>query len=574
MAMKAMKDVAKFKTYVANLRSAIDMAVEQPRTLYAVESFVSDSQTCPLLLIDDDPGSLVRALRETGTKVYGPGECLFDEKELKYTGPTGITDKLIKEALHAARLNFTPQRVKTLEAPAQANAAAKPQGAARPGPAATQAQARRDDAARLAPPLIERIDKLLPKFLPGDAEQKKFAELRKALNDAHASENADRVMSLVAPLEEKVQAMEDRVSTMTKEQAELAKGLDQFRKPFDAIHDAAAADDQALLTGDLNRIEKLRKALAFKDAKLALAKLGRHLAEAKKRTQEARASRIATAMKDARELLPGITTDEQAKLNAAHDAWQSVADEATKVKFEQAEQQFDTALEELLKPRRQLKEAEMLHAQVLALWEKVRYRVNGMDNKVSGYTNTYQTNSVPNRIKNSRKLYADLLQAAQAVDQKAQAQAVASQQFAALLSATEMEDQAATQYGDHHFSAGLVQRVWAEAKKKYRDNPPNGSVAGVHSLSDVEAALAVWKKPANGVLSNFHMPGRDGGRPQAKWEKDFTRPVVEANFCVRWRSQRVNVHVTVEPRSFVDKYGDDLDWSEVPQNVKAALGRR
>jgi len=148
----------------------------------------------------------------------------------------------------------------------------------------------------------------------------------------------------------------------------------------------------------------------------------------------------------------------------------------------------------------------------------------------------------------------------------------ASAQFAAALNLSKAEDDAATLYGNGRFGGGMLNAIWKQVLNVHGDNPPNGAIPGLKQLSDVESAIATWRTTGDsGVLTNFHVPG--GGRPQAKWEKNFMRAEVQANFCVKWRGNKVNIHVDVDPRSYFDRYADEVDWTLVPQSIRQQLGR-
>ena len=588
MPFREMKDVFQFKSYVAKLREGLDASAGAAQEFFLVESFAADSQNGPMLLVGKVENKLVADIKAKGSKVYGPGQCMCDDKELRLTGPAQITDKLVRDALRVAKLNFTPVRVKEFPAVAAARADAAPQKGepapqkpeapvqkAGPGPATAQAQATKDGAARLAPALIERMNQVLARFPAADAKEKDaFQKLRDLLAAAHKAGNVERVMSLVGRLDEATKAADARLQAQVKAQADFAAARDKLRAPFDAVLAMAADADADPLRKDWALLDRLASALAFADANASLVKVGKRVKAVKDRTLQARADQIKLAFEDALAQLPKITAEENQALESARAAWAALADKATRDEFAAGEAAFDKALEVILRPRRQLAESEAVIARVQSLWVKLQYALpDKMKPKVEGYLKTVASNSVPNRIKNGRKLFDEMVAAYQATLDKqafAKAQAQADMQ---MLNQTDMEDQAATAYGDGLFTAGLVKDIWTRVKNVRLSSPPNGSVGGTHSLAAVEAALAAWRVAPNGVLTNFHMPGLGGGRPQAKWEKDFTRPVVEANYIVKWRGNKVNIHVDVEPRSFVDKYGDDLDWTQVPQTVREQLGR-
>jgi hypothetical protein len=586
MAFREMKDVFQFKSYVTKLREGLDASATAPQEFFVVESFTSDSQKGPMLLVGKVENKLVADIKAKDSKVYGPGTCMCDEKELKLTGPGQITDKLVRDALRLAKLNFTPVRVKEFPTAGEVTAAAQkgetesrktdsPVQEPNGGPATAQAQANKDNAARLAPALLSRMGQVLGRFRPSDAKERDtFQKLHDLLAAAHKAGNADRVMSLVLKVDEATKAADARLQAQDRAEVEFNAARDKLRVPFDAVLAMAADADADQLRKDWALLDRLAAALAFADANASLKRVGRHVKDVKDRTIQARKDQIQLAFDDALAQLPKITPDEKKSLETARDEWAGHVERAMHGEFGAAETKFDTALEAVLRPRRQLAESEAVIAKVRSLWDKAEYKLpDAWKNKVNGYLNSLDKTSIPNRVKNGRKLFSDLAEAYKATLDKqalALAQAQADMQ---MLNQTEMEDQAATAYGDGLFTAGLVKDVWARVKSVRTSNPPNGSVAGTYPLATVEAALTAWRVAPSGVLTNFHMPGRDGGRPQAKWEKDFTRPVVEANFIVKWRGNKVNIHVDVEPRSFVDKYGDDLDWTQVPQNVREQLGR-
>lgn len=122
-------------------------------------------------------------------------------------------------------------------------------------------------------------------------------------------------------------------------------------------------------------------------------------------------------------------------------------------------------------------------------------------------------------------------------------------------------------WGDMMFASGLIGSVWT-ATKKLRKDGGNGGVGGVYSMNEVQAAIDQWFGGYGDVLVNLHVPG--GGTPECKWEKDYTRPTVECNFVCTWNGRKINIHVTVDPASFFQKYGhtNKVDWSKVPPHIK------
>ncbi|MES2638422.1 MAG: hypothetical protein V4850_03040 [Myxococcota bacterium] len=133
----------------------------------------------------------------------------------------------------------------------------------------------------------------------------------------------------------------------------------------------------------------------------------------------------------------------------------------------------------------------------------------------------------------------------------AAATVAANAQAVALQAQRVREDADALAWGKVQFDRNpILAQVWAKTHLNRQQATENASIPGTHSWAAVKQAITVWEAAGagSGVVSHVHVAG---GRPQAKWEKDAARQVAQANFICTWRGVVVDIHVTVEIRSFL-----------------------
>ena len=140
----------------------------------------------------------------------------------------------------------------------------------------------------------------------------------------------------------------------------------------------------------------------------------------------------------------------------------------------------------------------------------------------------------------------------------------ASKAAQAAANQSKLEDDAAILYGNQQFGGGLLQTIWSAAKAARTSEPANGSIGGDHNVDTITGLFGGWRVADSGVLSGFHIPGN---APQCKWEKDFSRPEIQANFCCYWRTRKINIHVNIEIGSYFARYSNQVDWTKVPLHV-------
>lgn len=173
--------------------------------------------------------------------------------------------------------------------------------------------------------------------------------------------------------------------------------------------------------------------------------------------------------------------------------------------------------------------------------------------------------------KSLKKEFRKLAEEAQAGQEAPQRQAEQMAQAQAQLELRQQEDDAAEQFDNARFNQGELADIWQRTKAIRTSVPPWGAISKAHSASDVMSWIQTWEATADsGIPTNFHVSGR---RPQAKWEKDASRPTIEANFCVSWRGTKTNIHVTVNPETYLARFAADLDWTKTPPGFNAKYAR-
>ncbi|MDE3009678.1 MAG: hypothetical protein KGI67_02215 [Pseudomonadota bacterium] len=576
MPFKKIADVFAFKTYVATLRKTLDAGIGARLDMWLFDDYAFDSQRAPLLLVGKVDNSLIVALKND-CKLLGVGECACDGKVLRFKAPPAVTEKAMREIMRISRLGIDVAAVKELEAPVLPgieDAASDDQSDAdaTSGPLARSAEAFKKQADELAPPLILALDKVLQEFLPNDPQKAAVQTQRDRLAEAHDAHNADRVMTLVKPLSHLVGLADGMARKTRKDQDDYLKAKVAVEPLFKLIYANASDEDRLQLDPYPPRLDGFADRCAFANAQEALKAMTRRLGLVKQSTQVAFKEEFERAQNDTAALLPDPTRDEQDALQPVTGNWTQAIAGGVRDTVKAAADAYGLKREELVRARSQLARAQQLREQVERTWSQCEYKVDSkFANKVKGYLSSFDTEAkVANRIKNSERILKELSDAWQAAVAKNAQELLQAQQLTALLSQTESEDNAALAHGNGKCTGGLLPAVWSAVRKTRTDSPANGSISGVHALAAVEQAIRDWEAiPPLGILTNFHVPKH---KPQAKWEKDYTRPVVQACMILNWRGKPVNIHVDVEPKSFIAKYSDDLDWTLVPAEKRKEWG--
>lgn len=115
----------------------------------------------------------------------------------------------------------------------------------------------------------------------------------------------------------------------------------------------------------------------------------------------------------------------------------------------------------------------------------------------------------------------------------------------------------AVAWGNGIFSTGTIGDIWAATVSSLKDKGLE-SIGREFSMNDASSLIPLWanhatgNSGAGGILSNLHVPGN---RPQPKWvDHDIKRDEIQVNFCAYFRNRKTNIHVTVEPNSYFQRY--------------------
>ena len=342
----------------------------------------------------------------------------------------------------------------------------------------------------------------------------------------------------------------------------------------DKAYDTADPQDQQKLTVAWAQVKKDSQADRYAAATAKLVAIEKLIQEVLARTAKAKRDLLADLKQQAAASLTTPIATETEALAKAESAVEAQIQKGDYAAADTALDQFEKETARLLKLCADKKQAEVLAQKARKLWQdKEAILGDKTIPKVKGNLGNLDKNLAAGKwrdaIKVATQIMKDIGDDLQKRDDQKAAFAQANAAFEAALNQGETEDNAALLYGDGRFPNGMLGSIWKAAKAARTSSPPNGSVNGTYSLSQVEAAINTWRSTgASGILTNFHVPG---GRPQAKWEKDFTRPSVEANFCCKWRTNKINIHVDVELKSYFDKYHAEVDWTLVPQSVRDIL---
>lgn len=593
MAFRTLDDIKPSAKYQQNLRQALVAAHTETMKFAVWESFPFTEQTAPLIIVAPDiESSLVRKISDMGARKLADGQCRAVGRKLMLKPAKSISASAINLALKIAKVSTQIEVVdKTVDLDAAVQAGAREQTREQGEPAAEKAQEkaraelRRNKAYAT---LIARVE-AAHKASRDKAEQATLVQVHTKFRNACKANDFVLALSLAPSIEKVVTTIEERIRLRDKQQAEHAQRVKQLQQRYaDAMADlpAEAADAFKAVTKAWGDAAALAAQDEYVEAGKALDKVPilldkveesvraawrKQLAE-ERAAAEAQLSPITAGEKEALEKLVVEAEQQIAKYHAANvqKALAAIGEGMTAF----------IALRNLRKTADELCEAaaQLLQDQQANLSDKPRNSAEAAINNAKSLRDQAKdkvgsaaTTLLKSACIAAKKAVATITKALNDREQNANAALEAANAFHAAVNRTATEDEAAKNYGNGRFTSGILADIWKAVLRVRGDNPPNGSIAGVRSLSDVEAAIKTWRgTSASGVLTNFHVPG---GRPQAKWQKNFVRHEIQANFCVRWRGQNVNIHVTVDPKSYFAKYGDEVDWTQIPQDIRKSLGR-
>jgi hypothetical protein len=591
MAFREIKDIKKTADYQRNLRAALVAAQEQKAEFVVWQAFPFAEQTAQMIVVAPTvDNSLIRKVGEQNAHKLGFGECRVAGKKLLVKPGNSISESQISLAFKIAKISIEVELVGRdvdLAAPAATQPALRQQTQANGAPVADAAQVLALKAVADAPKLIERLDDARSR-----TRDMKEATALTQLQRKFASEWEDKDYVAVKAMKELVEktltAVEARLKERDKQQASYELVVKKLEGRYDAARDLVPAPlFKKAMTAWSAAAQHAAKD-EYTDASKLLAAMPGLLDTAEEATRDAWRERLKLERDDANSQLSSPTEGETALLDEKAKAALAHAQSLDAAKFEDAFKAFEAAVKALVDMRRLRQLAQTMYNQAESMWfdQRANLRAPAEAKAKGAYGNVVKwmeeakkltelskvAQALKNVVKQAQEVERLITEELKARGDLNKKMSDASAQFAAALNLSKTEDAAATLYGNGRFSGGMLNAIWKQVLNVHGDNPPNGAIPGLRQLSDVESAITTWRSTGDsGVLTNFHVPG--GGRPQAKWEKNFMRAEVKANFCVKWRGNKVNIHVDVDPRSYFDRYADKVDWTLVPQSIRQQLGQ-
>lgn len=590
MAFRELKDIKDSAVYQRNLRAALLEAQTETMEFMVWQAFPFSEQTAQLIIVAKSiENSLIRKIADNGAHKLGFGKCRAIGRKLVFKPENSLSANAISTALKIAKIAAEVDVVgkgADLDAGVQAGARAQTQVQGAPVANAAQDAAHKAVAASY-PKLVERLEEAETRTRDMK-ERTTLTQLRRKIGSEWEDKDYVAVKALLDPVDKAVAAVEKRLEERDKQQGLHAQLVKKLQGRYET---AQAAVPAALFKKAMTAWSGAAQFAAkdeYAEAGKLLAALPSLLDAAERAARDAWKERLKQEQEGAAAQLDSPTEGETALLKARATAVEEQIAKLDVARIESALGAFETTVQALANARRQRQLAELAYERAETLWTDQQYNLRDPAEKkaraafqnagkLMGEAKTKaEAGQIAKAFKNAAvacrqvvEIVTAELQARNALSEKL---ANESAELEAAMNQSATEDAAAVAYGNQHFTSGMLKDIWKAAVKAQGDNPPNGSIGGVWPLSTVEGAIDAWRSTANsGVLSNFHVPG--GGRPQAKWEKNFVRAEIQANFCVRWRGNRINIHVDVEPRSYFDVYGDEVDWSLIPQSIRAQLGR-
>jgi hypothetical protein len=581
MPYKALSDIDPFANYQKTLKTALGLAKAKILTVSLYEKFPFKEQTAPLLVVGDLESPLLKTVQEKATK-KGAGRCLCTaDGQILVKGSSTLTKQLIENALKAAKISLV---VRTLEGNEEldsvAKGLAKDRGKTPAAEAANLMQAKaKGEIEAVYQSLIQQFDLALKKLV-GIDDEARVKGWKAKIDQEFKDGDYVQVKALIPSMRKDFDEVKARILEREKQQKEYEAKREPVQIESDKAYATASPDDQKKLTVAWAQAKQAADKHSFAAATEKLKEIEKSIPEVLARTLGAGRERLAELKREAEQLLDSPTKAETEALAKAEAAVEAQLKSRHFAAAQEALNQFEKETEGLANARRDKKLAEDVAAKASSFYYNNEYDIDDkMKPKVLGILKTLgermKGGDWIGAMKVAAQLRKDIQKHLEVVFEKNQQKAAALKKqndaFEAALNQAEAEDSAAIAFGDGRFTSGMLRDIWRAVKGTRTASPANGSIGGTHSLADVEAAIATWRSVgSSGALTNFHVPG---GRPQAKWEKDFTRPEVQANFCCFWRNRKVNIHVDVELISYFDKYHAEVDWTLVPPSLRASLRR-
>jgi hypothetical protein len=580
MPFRALTDIEESAKYQRNLRTALADATAEVQDVTLYEGFHFKEQTAPLLVVGPPDASLARKILESGATKQGYGELACIGRDLLLKGSTGLNkinvDKALKIAKHPLQVRVL-RSDEDIRAELQGSKQKAVNADGRGTAAASSAQGMgKDKADLLYQPLLLRLDDALGKLAEGE-EKTKVQALKAKLASEHKEQDWVQLASLCAAFGKALEAVEARIAQRAKEKKAYENKRESVQKLLERESAQAGDSDRQLLQKEWGQIEKTAGAEKYVEAESRLDALPKLLSEVAKRTLEANRQRLVEAQEAAKSQLDDPSKIELGLLAKAAAAVEKQIEAHDTKKVDSELLIYAKAVESLLVLREAKAQAEELLEQVQTMWSDHEWKLKQIiQGKVKGelpiLEKEIEKGEWKPAVKRANVMLGYMMKDLASQQDLAKAMEQANARLQKSMNKSKVEDDDATSYGNSQFASGMVKTIWAAAKKVRSDSPANGAIANVHALGDVEAAIRTWSQTNDdGILTNFHVPG--GGRPQAKWEKDFTRPQVQANFCCYWRSNKINIHVDVELTSYFAAYGDEIDWTLVPNDVRKLVGK-
>jgi hypothetical protein len=572
MPYNQLTDIDPVAKYQTTLKTAIASAKAKVLPVVLYHQFPFKEGPFPLLVVGPLASALAKQIHDKGAHKIGEGKCLYAANGEMLVKGNGLTKPFVENALKAGK---TPLTVRILAGADDLERTAQTlqvgQGKASATDAAKSMQA---NARATADPdyqkVIQEIDTVLKKV--GDsADQAKVTAWKAEILKEYKEEDWVQVKALAANRTKDLEGVKAR---MVEREKQFVTKQAAVQGKSDQANATAGPQDQQKLTVAWGQVKQDADADRYTAATAKLEGLEKLIPEVLGRTAKAKRDALVDLKEEAAGNLPTPTATETDALAKAESAVETQIQKGDYAAANTALDLFEKEMGRLVKNRADRAQALALADKANQLWEdKQRIVSDKVINKIKGSLKNAQTHIDAGKwrdaIKSATAAMNDIVEDLRS---RADQQAAFAQANAALKAAanqSENEDNAALSYGDGKFPSGLLNSIWKAAKAVRSVNPPWGSVNGPHDLGSVEAAIATWRSTgASGIITNFHVPG---GRPQAKWEKDFTRPSVEANFCCKWRGNKINIHVDIDVKSYFDKYTNEVDWTLVPKSVRDVL---
>ncbi|HEY3841194.1 MAG TPA: hypothetical protein VGL72_31700 [Bryobacteraceae bacterium] len=581
MPYKALSDIDPFANYQKTLKVALGLAKAKVLTVTLYEKFPFKEQTAPLLVVGTLENPLLKTIHEKGATKKGEGKCTFTpDGQMLVKGSSALSKPTLENALKIAKIPLTVRRIEgdgDLEKIAKWELQNRGKTPATDATNKVQGDAKEEIKAKY-PLLIHQFEAALKKLVGIDDEAKVKA-WKTRLEQEFKDGDYLQVKLLMPAMRTDFAGVEARIAERERQQKEYEAKRGPIRLRSDKAHDTGSPQDQKQLTVAWAQAKQAADKHSYAAAIAKLKEIETLIPKILARTLQAGREGLAELQGQAKELLDNPIQKETETLEKEGAAVEAELKNGNFAAAQKALDRFEGAIEQLVNARREKKLAEELMLKARILHQNHQYDIaddkkakfqKAVDSDLESYKKSGNwKGAIALATKTVGELESHLTQVFKTNQAKTAALQEANKAFRAALNQGKAEDEAAETFGNGRFTSGMLKDIWKAVKGAHTASPANGAIGGVYTLADVEAAIATWRSVGNsGTLTNFHVPGR---RPQAKWEKDFTRPAVQANFCCFWRNRKVNIHVDVDPVSYFHEYGDEVDWTLVPKSVREHL---